>query len=131
MNTINVPTAKARVPQREIRQAALRTTGLDVSKDITLASQRLNQRLLSFAINLYAQATHVNIEDIGFGLEAHTPDPFKNHGTRHNAARISAKEFQHCELLRRQANRLSRASYLTMNQIQFEVADAQARTRLP
>ena len=47
------PRAKAAVPQSEIRQTALRTTGLLFVEDITLSTQSANQRWLPFDIDFF------------------------------------------------------------------------------
>jgi hypothetical protein len=89
-----VPKAKAKVAQNEIRQAALRNLVLPVFEDIAHTSQGSNQRLLSNAIHLSAQAVDVNIHDVRIGMNPHTPDLIENHGAGDHPAGIPAKILQ-------------------------------------
>jgi hypothetical protein len=89
-----VPKAKARVAQKEIRHAALRNFALPVFEDIAHTSQRSNQRLLSNAIHLSAQAVDVNIHNVRIGMNPHAPDLIENHGAGYNPAGVAAKILQ-------------------------------------
>src|ERR1039458_786801 len=102
MKTSIVPQAKASVAHSEMCHAADRITGLTVLENIAHTSQRSNQRLLSLAIHLAAQAIDVNIHDVGIRLDAHAPDLVKNHGARDHAAGIATKILQQDELLGRE-----------------------------
>ena len=121
----NDPKAKASVPQREIRHAALRVMGLDISEDIAHSSQSPNQGLSSAAIYLATQTAHVNVDHIGFRLDAHAPNAFEDHGARHHPAGISAQEFEQRKLLGGEAEWLAAARDLSLDQVQFKIENAQ------
>ena len=99
------PDREGECAPKEIRQAALHATRLDVSKDIAHASQGSNQRLSVLAIHLRTQATHVNIDHVRLWLDVHTPHPFENHGARDNPTGIATKKFKQRKFLRRQPKR--------------------------
>src|ERR1035437_4889213 len=120
-----VPQAKARVAHSEMRQAALRMTGLAVLEDIAHTSQGSNQRLLPLAVDLAAQPVDVNIDDVGIRLNAHAPDLIENHRASDDAARIAAEILQQDGLLGSQLQDFSRPGSLAAKQIQFKVEDPQ------
>src|SRR5580692_958183 len=107
MKTSKVPRAKPSVPQKEIRHAALRATGLDVSEDIANASHRSNQRFASSRVDLSAQPAHVNIHNICLWLNSHSPDPFENHRTRDHLTGVARKKFEQRKFLRCKSQRLA------------------------
>src|SRR5215469_13518481 len=79
MNTTMVPQVKASVAHRDMRQAALRTTGLPVLKDIAHSPKRSNERREAAAVYLAAKPIDVNVDDVRVRLDAHSPYFIEDH----------------------------------------------------
>src|ERR1700722_14018521 len=126
MKTTMVPQANASVAHREIRHAALRMIGLAVPENIAHTSQRSNEGSTPIGVYLPAKTVDVYIDDVGIGLDSHTPDFVEDHGACDNAARIPAQILKKDEFLWCQIQDLAAPESLTSEQIQFEIEHSQA-----
>src|ERR1039457_602508 len=122
-----VPMANAKVAHSEIRQAALRITGLAVFEDIAYTSQRSNERLLPFAIDLSAQPVYVNVNDVCVRLDAHSPDLIEDHRAGDDAACVPAEVLKQNKFLLGQLEDLSASRRFPPQQIQFKIQHTQPR----
>jgi hypothetical protein len=82
--------------------------------------------LLSLAVNLFPQATNLNINNICVRLIADSPDLIENHSSRYDPACISAEELQQEKLLGRQLQYLTRSGSFAAKQIEFQIEDREA-----
>ncbi len=100
--------------------------GLPVFEDIAHTSHGPNQRYLSRAIHLAAQAVDMHVNHIRVRLNAHAPHFIQNHGARHHAARISAEILQENEFLLGELQNLPATRSLPPEQIQLKILNAEA-----
>ena len=126
MKTIIVPRAKASVPHREMRQAALRIFGLTVPEYIANTSQSPNEGMSPLGVHLASKTIDVNIYNICIRLNPHAPHLIQDHGSCNDTTRVAAEILQKCELLGCQIQNFAAARCLSSQQVQFQIKDAQA-----
>src|SRR6266404_2027941 len=101
-NATAVPTAKARVVQVEMRQAAVVRVLLRILQNVPDTADGLDQGPKRFPVDLGAQAINVNVNYIGRRINSHAPDVVKNHSACHHASGISTEILQQRKFMRSQ-----------------------------
>lgn len=89
---------------------------------VAFAPYRFDQLALKASIDLCAQATHMSLDDIGFGIEVKLPDSFEKHGSRDHSVSVFHQEFEKPKLRGLQVDGFSSARDGTAQLIDLEVA---------
>src|SRR5690348_8152198 len=118
-------TPKVAIPIR----ASLKVDDLSVlarsTEAVPDAAHRMDQRIGLLIVDLAAQASDIDVNDIGRRIEMKIPDVLQQHGTRNDTAFVAHQVLQELEFLRQKQNFLAAPAGGARDQIDGEIADTQ------
>ena len=85
----------------------------------------MNERIGLLAVDLFADASDIDVDDVGGGVKAQIPYMLQQHRARHHPALIADQIFQQLELARQQLDGVAAAAHRSRHQIELKIADAQ------
>src|SRR5262249_37091878 len=89
------------------------------------SANRVDQRIGLLAIHLAADAPHIDVDDVGVGIEVKVPDMLQQHRARHHPTLVANEIFEELELARQQLDLLATPANDARYQIHLEIAGAQ------
>src|SRR5689334_17864785 len=92
---------------------------------ISDAANRMNQRIGLLVVDLSAQASDINIDDVGRRVEMKIPDVLQQHGAGYDAAFIAHEILQQLELPGKEVDPLAAPAGRSRDQVNRKIADAQ------
>ena len=87
----------------------------------------MDQRIRLLTVYLAADATNIDVNDIGGGVEMNIPDMLPQHRPWNYATFVTNQIFQELEFSRQQFDFAIAATHCSRHQIHFEITDAQNR----
>src|SRR5215831_8215612 len=95
------------------------------TETVSDTASRMDQGIGLLIVDLAAQASDIDVDDIGRGIEMQVPDVLQKHRPRDDAARVAHQIFQQLELLRQKLDILAVPARGSRDQVDREIADAQ------
>src|SRR6516165_9321760 len=74
------------------------------------AANRVYQRVAVVIVDLPANASDIDVDDIGRWIEIQVPDLLQQHGPRYDLTRVAHQIFKHLEFPRQELNLLTGAA---------------------
>src|SRR6266700_540246 len=87
----------------------------------------MDERIRLLAVDLAAQASNINVDDVGRGIEMEIPHVLQQHGARHDAALVANQIFEELKFARKQVDALGVSVSRPRHEVELEVADTQYR----
>src|SRR5690349_2370954 len=84
---------------------------------------------LKVRVDLLAQIIHVYVDDVGKGIKIYPPYVLGDERAAEHPPRLTKKKLQQRELLGRQIDTPTRASYLAGHQVEAQVRQGEHRSR--
>src|SRR5262249_36869006 len=92
---------------------------------ISNSAHGMDQGIGLLTINLAANATKIDVDDIGCGIEVKVPYVLQQHGARHDLALIADEIFKHLEFTRQKLDFTPRPARRPGDKIKLQIVDAQ------
>src|SRR3954447_229565 len=122
--TISPNAAIAISARRKVEERSVLARSTETISD---AADGVDQRIGLGIIDLAADATDIDVDDVGGGIEVQIPDMLEQHRTRDDAALVADEIFEQLEFPRQQRNLPAAAARAPRDQVDGEIADPQDR----
>src|SRR5438876_12035710 len=87
----------------------------------------MDQRIGLLAVDLAADTSQIDVDDVGCGIEMEVPDVLQQHGAGNNLALIANQVLKNLEFTRQEFDFAAGAARCPGDEIKFQIADAQHR----
>src|SRR5262249_22587583 len=90
-------------------------------------ADRVDERVGLRAVDLAADTSDIDIDDVGRGVKMQIPYVLQEHRPRHRLAGVADEIFEHLEFARQQLDVAAAAPHRARDEIELEIAHAQHR----
>src|SRR5579863_748066 len=105
------------------RKVELRSVLLRSTKAKPDAAHRMDQGLMPGFVQLATESSHIDVDDIGHGIEMHVPHIGQQHRARDDPSLVADEIFQELEFARQQLDIDAAATRAALEQIHFQIPD--------
>src|SRR5438094_1745004 len=120
--TISPNAAIAISASLKVEDRSVLTRSTDAISD---AADGVNQRIGLAVVDLAADASDIDVDDVGGGIEVQIPDMLEQHRTGDDAALVADEIFEQLKLPRQQRNLPAAPAGAARDQVDCEIADSQ------
>src|SRR3954470_8574811 len=120
--TTSPNTAIASSARRKVDDTSVLSRSTEAISD---AADGVDQRIVLGVVDLAADASDIDVDDVGGGIEMQVPDVLKQHCARDDPALVADEIFEQLEFPGQQRDLAAAAGGSTRDQIDGEVADPQ------
>src|SRR5262249_61344998 len=90
-------------------------------------ADRVDERVGLLAVDLAADASNIDVDDVGRGVKMQIPYVLQQHRPRHDLTGVADEIFEHLELARQELDLLAAAAHRAGDEIELEIVDPQHR----
>src|SRR5215469_104734 len=115
-----IPTQISASLSVDVRNVLVRST--DAKSD---AAHGMNERISVLAVDLAADTSDIDVDDVGVGVKMQIPYVLQQHRPRHHVTFVADQILENLKFPRQQVDVVAAAAHGSRHEVKFKVADAQ------